>query len=147
MTDEEILVRARERAEDAGLPYAGALSPAEAWQLVQNKGAKLVDVRTRAEWEWVGRIPGSVEIEWNSWPGGVRNEQFLSQLTTQVPVSTPVLFICRSGARSNSAAAAAASAGYQSYNVIEGFEGDKDASGHRQTVGGWKVANLPWTQG
>jgi rhodanese-related sulfurtransferase len=147
MTDEDILTRARARAVDANQPYAGALLPAEAWQLMQSAGAKLVDVRTRAEWEWVGRIPGSVEIEWNTWPGGMRNEQFLAQLKSQVPTSTPVLFVCRSGARSNQAAIAAAGEGYQAFNVLEGFEGDKDQAGHRQTVGGWKVAGLPWTQG
>jgi rhodanese-related sulfurtransferase len=147
MTDDEILARARERAEDTKLPYAGALLPAEAWQLAQDSGAKLVDVRTRAEWEWVGRVPGSVEIEWNTWPGGARNEQFLEQLKNRVPTSQPVLFLCRSGARSHSAAVAAAGAGYQAFNVLEGFEGDKNPAGHRQTVGGGKVAGLPWTQG
>ena len=147
MTDEEILAHAHERAKDAKLPYAGALLPAEAWQLAQHAGAKLVDVRTRAEWEWVGHVPGSVEIEWNSWPGGTRNEQFLEQLKSQVPTTAPVLFLCRSGARSHQAAVAAAGAGYRAFNVLEGFEGDKDQSGHRQTIGGWKVAGLPWTQG
>jgi rhodanese-related sulfurtransferase len=146
MTDEEILDRARKRADDANLSYAGALLPAEAWQLVQGSGARLVDVRTRAEWEWVGRVPGSVEIEWNSWPGGARNEQFLAQLQSQVPTSTPVLFLCRSGARSHQAAVAASGAGYQAFNVLEGFEGDKDQASHRQTIGGWKHAGLPWTQ-
>jgi rhodanese-related sulfurtransferase len=147
MTNEEILDRARKRAADANLPYTGALLPVEAWELAQHAGAKLVDVRTRAEWEWVGRVPGSVEIEWNTWPGGTRNEQFLAQLKSQVPTSAPVLFLCRSGARSHHAAVAAAGAGYLAFNVLEGFEGDKDQAGHRQTVAGWKVAGLPWTQG
>jgi rhodanese-related sulfurtransferase len=148
MTDDEILARARERAVEAKLPYAGALLPAEAWQLMQHAGAKLVDVRTRAELEWVGRVPGSTEIEWNAWPGGVRNPEFTEQLAQQVPNTAPVMFICRSGARSHQAAATATNAGYaQSYNVLQGFEGDKDEAGHRNTAGGWRAAGLPWTQG
>jgi rhodanese-related sulfurtransferase len=144
----DILARARERALEAKLPYAGALLPAEAWQLVQTCDAKLVDVRTRAELEWVGRVPGSVEIEWNAWPGGVPNPEFLARLSNQVPKEATALFLCRSGARSHNAAAAAHAAGYaQSYNVLQGFEGDKDAAGHRNTVGGWRVAGLPWAQG
>ena len=131
------------------LPYAGALLPREAGELLSaTPGAKLVDVRTRAEWEWVGRVPGAVMIEWNQWPGGERNPRFLSELRAQVPdASVPVLFICRSGARSHHAAAAAAQAGYSScFNVLEGFEGDRDGDGHRNTRGGWRVAGLPWTQ-
>jgi rhodanese-related sulfurtransferase len=148
MTTADILARARARAQESKLPYAGALLPAEAWELVQHAGAKLVDVRTRAELEWVGRVPGAVEIEWNGWPGGVRNAEFLTQLAAQVPADTPTLFLCRSGARSHGAATAAAGAGYaQSYNVLQGFEGDKDADGHRNTVGGWRFAELPWIQG
>lgn len=148
MTKDEILARARARAEEAQLPYAGALTPAEAWQLMQEADAKLVDVRTRAELEWVGRVPCSVEIEWNAWPAGVRNPEFLAQLADKVPSDAVTLFICRSGARSHQAATAASGAGYaQSYNVLEGFEGDKDVAGHRNSVGGWRVAGLPWTQG
>jgi rhodanese-related sulfurtransferase len=144
-----VLQRAKERAQKMNLPYAGALLPIEASQVLQAlPEARLVDVRTRAEWDWVGRIPGSLMLEWNSWPSGERNASFLSELQTRVPKSqAPVLFICRSGARSHSAAAAAAAAGYAaSYNVLEGFEGDKDAQGHRNTVGGWRAAGLPWIQ-
>jgi rhodanese-related sulfurtransferase len=110
--------------------------------------AKLVDVRTQAEWDWVGRIPGALMIEWNTWPSGEMNEEFLSELESQVSKgSTPVLFICRSGARSHGAATLAARAGYAStFNVLEGFEGDKDALGHRSSVGGWRAAGLPWIQ-
>jgi len=59
----------------------------------------------------------------------------------------PVLFICRSGARSHNAAMLANQAGYEAYNVLEGFEGDRDPQGHRNTVGGWRAAGLPWVQG
>jgi len=149
-TADQILERARERAARLRLPYAGAVTPREAFELLQNEpGAKLVDVRTRAEWEWVGRVPDAVFIEWNTWPGGTRNSAFEHELAEQIPDKTePVLFICRSGGRSHNAAVVAEKLGYvRAFNVLEGFEGDKDASGHRATVGGWKVAGLPWVQG
>ncbi|MGZ5091253.1 MAG: rhodanese-like domain-containing protein [Burkholderiales bacterium] len=142
------LEKARERAKQMGLPYDGALTPQEAFELLQQTpGAKLVDVRTRAELDWVGRIPGAVEIELLSYPGSRPNAEFLKQLEAQVDKSTPILFICRSGARSHNAALMATQAGYtEAYNVLEGFEGDKDATGHRNTQGGWRVAGLPWIQ-
>jgi rhodanese-related sulfurtransferase len=145
---EEILARARERAQKMNLPYAGALLPAEARALMQNlHGAKLVDVRTRAELEWVGSVPGSVAVEWNAWPGGARNPDFVAQLEQQVDKAATVMFLCRSGARSNAAAIAAMQAGYnKAYNVLEGFEGDKDDGGQRNKLGGWRAAGLPWTQ-
>lgn len=149
-TPDQIFERARQRAIAQGLPYAGALLPAEAFELLQQQGnAKLVDVRTKAEWEWVGRTPQALLVEWNTWPGGQPNPEFLNQLRAQVPdTSTPVLFLCRSGGRSNSAAAMAARAGYtRSFNVLEGFEGDKNEKGQRNTVGGWRAAGLPWSQG
>ena len=110
-------------------------------------GAKLVDVRTRAEWDYVGRIPGSVQIEWQTYPGSKPNPSFLNELQSQTDTQAVVMFLCRSGARSHAAAAVASQAGYShSYNVLQGFEGDKDASGHRNSVGGWRVAGLPWVQ-
>src|SRR5262252_9834766 len=147
---EAILVRARQRAQTMRLPYAGALLPAEAHALLQEiPESRLVDVRTQAEWDYVGHVPESVLIEWNTYPTGQRNPAFLAQLQTQVARSdAPVMFMCRSGARSHHAAQAATQAGYSnSYNVLEGFEGDKDANGHRNTVGGWRFAGLPWIQG
>lgn len=144
------LDRARARAKQMNLPYAGALLPREAGEVLGvTPEARLIDVRTRAEWEWVGRIPGSVTIEWNRWPGGERNPDFLLELRARVPdLSAPLLFICRSGARSHHAAVAATQAGFSCCcNVLEGFEGDKDAQGHRNTVGGWRAAGLPWVQG
>jgi rhodanese-related sulfurtransferase len=144
-----LLARAKERASKMNLPYAGALLPREAHELLQSMPeAKLIDVRTRAEWDWVGRIPGSIMVEWNSWPTGEHNPDFISELQARLPKSpAPMLFICRSGARSHGAAASASQAGYANcYNVLEGFEGDKDAQGHRNTVGGWRAAGLPWVQ-
>ena len=131
-----------------GLPYEGALLPAEAHALLQlQPGAKLVDVRSRAELDFVGRVPGSVEVEWKSYPGMVPNTGFLEALAQRVPHDTTVMFLCRSGGRSHDTAALAAQAGYRdAYNVLEGFEGDRDAHGRRNTVGGWRARGLPWTQ-
>ena len=144
----DLLHLARTRAERDGLTYAGALTPQEAWQVLHlAPGARLVDVRTQAELDWVGRVPGAVEVEWNTYPGGVPNPHFLDQLKRQVDREALVLFLCRSGGRSSFAAAVAAEAGYCSvYNVLEGFEGDRDANSQRGKVGGWRRAGLPWQQ-
>lgn len=146
---DDILTAARERARQMGLPYSGALLPREAFQLWQSlPGAKLVDVRSRAEWDWVGRIPGAVEIELLAYPGNRPNPAFVQELEQKVDAAAPVLFICRSGARSHNAAMLAQQAGYADcYNVLEGFEGDRDPQGHRNTLGGWRAAGLPWVQG
>ncbi|MDR0736565.1 MAG: rhodanese-like domain-containing protein [Zoogloeaceae bacterium] len=144
----DILQLAHERAQAMQLAYAGALTPTEAhdvWQLAP--GAKLVDIRTRAELELIGRIPGAVEIEWAFYPGGAQNPNFMRQLKTRVDREALVLFICRSGNRSDDASREATRAGYTAcYNVLEGFEGDKDANAQRGKVGGWRLAGLPWFQ-
>ena len=143
---DEIRKKARARGQQLKLPYAGALLPAEAHALMQ-EGAKLVDVRTEAELHYVGSVPGSEAIEWNTFPEGQRNPAFLEQLAQAVRKDEPVMFLCRSGVRSHHAAIAATEAGWaEAYNILEGFEGDKDASGHRSVAGGWKFARLPWIQ-
>ncbi|WEN41017.1 Thiosulfate sulfurtransferase GlpE [Thauera sp. GDN1] len=145
----DLLTLAHERGENLGLPYQGALTPAEAWQVMQlAPGVKLVDVRTRAELDWVGRVPGAVEIEWKSYPSMQDNPSFLAQLKHQVDPEALVLFLCRSGGRSDAAARLASASGYANcYNVLEGFEGDRDAHNQRNRVGGWRHAGLPWHQG
>jgi rhodanese-related sulfurtransferase len=143
---DEFKRKAKERGQKLKLSYAGALLPAEAHSLMQ-KGAKLVDVRTDAELHFVGSIPGSEAIEWNTYPEGQRNPAFLELLAEAVRKDEPVMFLCRSGVRSHHAAIAATEAGWtEAYNVLEGFEGDKDAAGHRNVAGGWKYARLPWVQ-
>src|SRR3989304_5204283 len=95
---EEILKTARERARKTGLPYAGALTPREAFELWHGaKVAQLVDVRTHAEFYWIGRIPGAVEIEFSFYPGNARNPEFLAQLESMVSKDAQVMFLCRSG--------------------------------------------------
>jgi rhodanese-related sulfurtransferase len=147
MNAEEILENARNRAKQMGLPYEGAVTPQEAHVLVRDGGAKLVDVRTRAELDYVGRIPGAVEVELLTYPGNRPNPNFVRDLEQKVGKDAPVLFICRSGGRSHNAAMMAMQAGYpETFNVLEGFEGDRDAAGHRNTKGGWRHAGLPWAQ-
>ena len=143
---DQIRKAAGERAKSMGLPYAGALLPAEAAELMQ-AGVKLVDVRTKPELQYVGKVPGSLAVEWQTYPGGKPNPEFIGELAAAVSKDQPVMFLCRSGARSHGAAEAAMRSGWkETYNVLEGFEGDKDAAGHRNTVNGWRKAGLPWTQ-
>ena len=143
---DEVRKAAAERGRRLGLSYSGALLPAEAHALMQ-AGATLVDVRTRPELQYVGKVPGAVAIEWQTYPGNRPNPEFLGELAASVPKDQPVMFLCRSGARSHAAAEAASRAGWREcYNVLEGFEGDKDAAQHRSTVGGWRKAGLPWIQ-
>lgn len=134
--------------------YAGDLAPSQAWELLaSDPDATLVDVRTSAEWQWVGTADLSelgkraVGIEWMT-SAGAPNARFVEQLAEAgLSPEAPVLFLCRSGGRSAAAAAVAATAGYTTaYNVAEGFEGGPDAQGHRGTVNGWKVAGLAWRQ-
>jgi rhodanese-related sulfurtransferase len=149
-TAKTILAAAQQRGSNEGLPYFGAVVPTEARALLEElPHARLIDVRTRAEWDYVGRVPGSILIEWTTYPSGARNPAFLEQLrAAAADPQAPVLFICRSGQRSDSAARAAAAAGYRmAFNVLEGFEGPKDAEGHRGTLGGWRKSGLPWVQG
>jgi rhodanese-related sulfurtransferase len=147
-TIRDILARAQQRGKEMDLPYQGAVTPIEAYELVQRApGACIVDVRSRAEWDFVGRIPGAIEIEWKTYPGMKPNPDFLAALERQVDRESMVLFICRSGVRSHDAAALATQRGYRdSYNVLEGFEGDRDGHQHRSTIGGWRAAGLPWVQ-
>lgn len=149
MNTDDILNAAKQRGKQMGLPYSGALTPKEAHELMKNNpNAKLVDVRSRAEWDWVGRVPKAVEVELLAYPGSVLNETFAEELTEQVAKDDVVMFLCRSGGRSHNAAMMATEAGFaHCYNVLEGFEGDRDSNGHRNKVGGWRAAGLPWVQG
>jgi len=143
----EIRRVAAARGRELKLPYAGALLPAEAHALMQ-AGARLVDVRTKPEFVYVGSVPASVLVEWQTYPGNAANPDFLAQLAQAAQPGDTLMFLCRSGHRSHHAAAAAAQAGWpDSYNVLEGFEGPKDTAQHRGTLGGWRKAGLPWVQG
>jgi rhodanese-related sulfurtransferase len=132
--------------------YAGDLTPHEAWEKLE-KGAILVDVRTEGEWAHIG-IPDTkatendpLFIQW-TFPGGIPNPDFITDLSQQAPEdrSTELVFLCRSGQRSIAAAIAATQAGFTSYNILEGFEGEPDRYGER-TVNGWKNRGLPTNLG
>ena len=139
-------------------PYAGDITPLQAWKLLSdNPRAVLVDVRTDAEWRFVG-VPDLsslgrevVYIEWNA-TDGTRNENFADELKDRVPPAAageerPVVFLCRSGNRSIGAAQVATAGGITpAYNVLDGFEGHLDANGHRGETG-WRAVGLPWKQG
>ena len=137
------------------MSYAGDLKPTEAWKLLtENRGAQLVDVRTRPEWMFVG-LPDLTSLgrrpvlqSWQVFPGMEIDANFTAELTDQLAdKDAPLLFICRSGGRSRAAAQAMTAAGYRScYNVAEGFEGNPDTERHRGKTGGWKAAGLPWVQ-
>lgn len=145
---DEILAAARTRAP--GQPYAGAVTPAEAFQLLQSDPrVKLVDVRTNAERDWVGRVAvpegQHAAVQWSLYPGGTPNPDFASQLASVAGHDDVLLFLCRSGVRSRNAARVATEIGYpNAFDILEGFEGDRDAEGHRKTVAGWCKAGLPW---
>ena len=127
--------------------YAGDVNPPEAWQLASNGQAVIVDVRTGEEWYWVGRIPGAEHVEWAIGRQQQRNPNFLAELEARVPRERRVLFLCRSGVRSQAAARAATAAGYASaWNITGGFEGPLDEHKHRGSVAGWQAAGLPWEQ-
>ena len=119
----ELLQLAQTRARDLKLPYEGALTPREAhelWRLAP--GAHLVDIRSKAELDWVGRIPGALEIEWEAYPGKVRNPHFLLTLKHALATDGLLLFICRSGGRSGRAATALAAMGFtRVMNMVGGM--------------------------
>lgn len=141
------------------MTYAGNISAREAWELLKgDPKAQLVDVRTAAEWSFVG-VPdlaslnrAVVRVEWQVYPSMERNPKFEAAVAERLKAAgateaTPVFFLCRSGARSQAAAAAMTAAGFaKCFNVVAGFEGDLDASKHRGRANGWKVDGLPWVQ-
>lgn len=138
------------------MEYAGDVEVTETWQRLSDDGqAVLIDVRTSAEWNFVG-LPDLSSLnkqvqrsEWKAFPSMDRNPNFQQEVEQAgVAKDAAVFLLCRSGQRSRDAAILLTAAGYKHcYNVAGGFEGDKDSAGHRGTVGGWKMAGLPWVQG
>ena len=142
----EILSLAAQRATAKHLPYTGELMPREAFEVLQQDPATvLVDVRSKAELELVGKIPSATNIEWAFYPGMVPNADFVTQLLSQVDKNQIVVFMCRTGGRSHNAAMLAQQLGYRAYNMLEGFEGETNALKQRTQMSGWKHAGLPWT--
>ncbi|PKO67803.1 MAG: MBL fold metallo-hydrolase [Betaproteobacteria bacterium HGW-Betaproteobacteria-16] len=126
--------------------YAGDVSPQLAWQWVQDGEAVLVDVRTDAEREWVGFVPGALAVAWKQWPGMAMNPAFDEGVRQAGADGKKLVMLCRSGVRSIAAAKRATDLGLEAYNILEGFEGDPDAQAQRGHRGGWKRQGLPWRQ-
>ena len=138
---EDIFARADERKLVVGLPYAGAVTPAEAWALQGLAAARIVDVRTVPEWQFVGHVPEVPLIEWPRDGEERALRAFIAKVEDTFDQERPLLFLCRSGVRSHYAAELATHAGFaKSYNVLEGFEGNAPGNG-------WRAAGLPWKKG
>jgi glyoxylase-like metal-dependent hydrolase (beta-lactamase superfamily II)/rhodanese-related sulfurtransferase len=127
--------------------YAGDIPPDVAFDWWKKGEGVLVDVRTNAEREWVGFIPGAKAVSWKEWPGMAINPSFDEQVKAAVPPGVKALMLCRSGVRSIAAARRATELGIEAYNILEGFEGDPDENGQRGKRGGWRQRGLPWRQG
>lgn len=146
----EILSCARQHAASNKLPYAGAVTPQQAYALLNaDPSVKLIDVRTNAERDWVGRVllaePQHAGVQWSLYPGGAPNPQFVEQLEQVAEQHQTLLFLCRSAVRSKHAARLATEHGFSNcFDILEGFEGNKDQHGHRKTLAGWCLRGLPW---
>jgi rhodanese-related sulfurtransferase len=132
---------ARETARQAGLQYAGDVTPEEAWYLFAHGDALLVDVRTAEELQTVGYVPDSIHIAWATGYTLEKNPNFLRELESRANRQDAILFLCRSGRRSVAAAEAASRLGFRNvFNVTEGFEGEQGLAN------GWRAHDLPWVQ-
>ena len=136
-----IFERAAARAQALGLPYAGAVTPAEAHRLAQAEAARIVDVRTPPEYQQVGHVAGTPLVVWPRNGAEPDYADFVAQVEDRFARDETLLLLCRSGARSHHAAHLLAQAGFErAYNVLEGFEGGEPGKG-------WVAAGLPWTRG
>jgi rhodanese-related sulfurtransferase len=127
------------------LGYAGDVTPEVANAWMQSGEAVLVDVRSDAEREWVGFVPGALAVAWKQWPGMAMNPAY-DEAIRAAANGKKVVLLCRSGVRSIAAAKRATELGLEAYNILEGFEGDANPAGHRGTQGGWRLRGLPWRQ-
>jgi rhodanese-related sulfurtransferase len=146
LTADAIFDLAHTRRIELELPYAGAVTPTEAWTLVTQRKARLIDVRTLPEFKFVGSVPGSINVEWHGYDPQPLSA-FLKALGQVAGPEEPVLLLCRSAVRSDAAADAATESGYRRvYNVLEGFEGQRNHAGRRGEIDGWRRRGLPWVQ-
>lgn len=145
--DHPLLVAARAAAGQRNLPYAGGVTPDQAWELAGKGDAILIDVRSGEERTFVGKVPGTLHVAWASGTALTRNPRFARELEQKVGKQEAVLLLCRSGKRSALAAEVATKAGFAHvFNVLEGFEGELDAQQQRGKQDGWRFRGLPWTQ-
>ena len=146
-----VLDEAYQSAQAQGLPFAGSVSPQQAWALFQAGEAQLVDVRSAEELKFVGHVPQSLHVAWATGTSLTRNPRFVRELEAKLTPAggkqAVALLLCRSGKRSAEAAKAAALAGFTHvFNVREGFEGEIDGQQHRGGSDGWRYRGLPWAQ-
>jgi rhodanese-related sulfurtransferase len=142
-----LLEKARQRARAEHLPFAGSVSPRDAWQLFSQGEVVIVDVRTAEERKFVGHVPESRHVAWATGLSLSRNPRFAKELEHKVGKDEAILLLCRSGKRSVAAAEAATKAGFANvFNISEGFEGDLDEQQRRGSFNGWRHAGLPWVQ-
>lgn len=151
----ELSAKAAGRKPDH-LIYGGEVTPEEAYYFLQSNDGVLVDVRTLPEWQFTGlpdiatALGRLITVSWKTYPNFMLNPVFADSIAADESIrkDTPLFFLCRSGGRSLDAAIAMTSLGYQHcFNIIGGFEGEPDASGHRGGAQGWKASKLPWKQG
>jgi len=145
---QQLLDRARTLGQQQGLPFAGSLTPVDAWRLVQAGLAILVDVRTAEERKFVGFVPDSLHVAWMTGLSLNRNPRFVKEFEIRLKNRSAVaLLLCRSGKRSAAAAEALSRAGFdQIFNIEGGFEGEINARQQRGFLGGWRQSDLPWVQ-
>ena len=143
----DTLELAKQQALAENLKYAGKVSPEEAWKLFVNGQAHLVDVRAAEERKFVGHVPNTFHVAWQTGPALIKNPRFLRELENKLSKDAVILLLCRSGKRSAAAAETATAAGFKNvFNVREGFEGELDENQQRGAVGGWRQRGLPWVQ-
>jgi len=146
--DEQVLANARSLAQQQELSFAGSVTAPDAWQLVQDGLATLVDVRTAEERKFVGYIPDSIHVAWATGISLNRNPRFVKEFENKVKnKDSVVLLLCRSGKRSAAAAEALTKAGFTHiFNIESGFEGEINPDNQRGFLGGWRSHSLPWLQ-
>jgi rhodanese-related sulfurtransferase len=142
-----VLQSAYQQAQLENLPFAGSVAPDEAWQLFIGGQAHIVDVRAIEERKFVGHVPNTLYVAWQTGPALIKNPRFLRDLENKFSKDAIILLLCRSGKRSAAAATAATVAGFKYvFNIREGFEGDLDENQQRGANGGWRRRGLPWVQ-
>ena len=147
IAQEEILQMARQQAQGSGKPYAGDVTPTDAWVLFKSGAALLIDIRTEEELKFIGRVPDAPHVVWKSGQEMILNPQFVQQIEAIAPKEAVLLLLCRSGVRSVAAAIELTQAGYaHAFNILEGFEGEMDSEQRRGTFNGWRFHGLPWIQ-
>lgn len=150
---EHIREKASER-KTLGSLYVGEIMAGEIWEYLQENDSVVVDVRTNAEWKFVGTPDlNSTKsqllcLEWLKYPDFEANSHFITDIMRLIQdENMPIFFLCKTGGRSAMAANAAAQFGYKNcFNIMHGFEGDHDGNLHRGFVNGWKAEGLPWKQ-